>query len=148
MVSTKFARSKHAFRVPDVCKKKKEAEENGEYPPPIVHFQYDVDVRWLWFHHQFQGMNTLNIEDQPFGLSWRWLDTPVAPANGAWCRFQHTWVGGMWNATLQYFQGGILQLAGLAVGNIPNSPPQLHTGLFVIDFGLIWVGKRDGEIDS
>ena len=148
MVSSKFARAKHAFRVPDVCKKKKQPEENGVYPPPIVFFTYDVDVRWLWFHYAFSGTNTLNIEPSPFGLSWRWLDTPAPPADGAWCRFQHTWISGGWNAYLQYFVGGVLTLAGTAVGIIGLKPAVIDTGPFIIDFGPLWSGKRDGRVQS
>lgn len=150
MVTSKFSRSKHAFRTPDVCKKKLPpgGEEEGAYPPPIVHFTYDVDVTWLWFNHVFSGINTLYIDDDPTGWSWYWHELEDPPADGVWCWFQHGWVGGMWNAGLQYFQGGLLVLAGYGTGIIELEPPEIHTGPFIIDFGAIWVGKRDGIVDS
>ncbi|KKM67553.1 hypothetical protein LCGC14_1469950 [marine sediment metagenome] len=148
MVSGKFARNKHAFRVPDVCKKKIPWAEEGAYPPPVVYFSYDIDVTWLWFRHTFSGSNELNIEESPFGFSWRWMDTPVAPADGQWCQFQHTWISGGWLASLQYFKGGLLTLSGAANGIIDLKPPVIDTGTFELDFGPLWSGKRDARVQS
>ncbi len=147
MVSSKFARSKHAFRVPDVCKSKKQAKA-AQYPPDTVNFWYDVDVTYLSEHYVFSGTNTLNIEDSAFGYFWRWFDTPSPPEDGAWSFFQHNFLNGDWWASLTYYVGGSAKLVGNASGIIDLEPPVIHTGRFQLDFGSIWQGKRDGQVDS
>ncbi len=150
-MSTKFARNKHAFRTPDVCKKKTPPggeEEEGFYPPKFVWFWYDIDVSWLWFRYTFTGTNKLEVEDVPFGFSWRWMDDVPPLPDGANCRFQHTWISGGWNANLWYYEGGLLQLASLQTGIIDLEPTVIETGPFELDFGPLWSGKKDASVTS
>jgi hypothetical protein len=150
-MTTKFARNKHAFRTPDVCKKKTpgpEEEEEGFYPQKFVWFWYDIDVTWAFFHYQFTGTNKLQVEDIPWGLSWRWMDTPDPPYNGAWCRFQHTWISGGWNANLWYLVDGLTRLNSLQTGVIELEPLEIDTGIFQLDFGPLWTGKKDARVHS
>ncbi len=147
MVSSKFARSKHAFRVPDVCKSKKQAAK-AQYPPNTVNFWYDVDVTFPPDHYVFSGTNTLSIEDSAFGYFWRWFDTPSPPEDGAWSFFQHNFLNGDWSASLAYYVGGSEKLIGNASGIIDLEPPVIDTGPFQLDFGSFWLGKRDARVQS
>jgi len=148
MVSSKFSRHAHAFRVPDICKKKLEPdeEEGIPYPPPFVTYWYNVDVSWLFYHYVFSGSRLLEREATMYGNSWRYLDDPTPPADGQLAGFQHAPDSGQWNAWLRHYEGGVMRLTGQNTGEIPGSPEDLTTGPFEINFGPIWLGTRDGNI--
>lgn len=149
MVSNRFASGRMPLRVPPVCKKPTEPPDVDEpYPQQIVTYTYNVDVTWLWFRWTFAGARPLQREATMFGGAWRWLDNPVPPTTGERALFVHNPTTGNWTAGLWYWNAGTLRLVGQNTGNISDSPSPLATGGFLINFGAIWVGTRDGSVSS
>lgn len=152
MVSSKHGGRLPPFKVPAVCKKK---TPPGGLPPGGVpypaengDFFYDIDVSWLWFRHQFTGTRTLTREPEMFGFCWRWMDDPNPPNTGERARFMHCPGTGAWTASLWHWHAGPLVLSGLATGNIEDEPDDLQTGIFELNFGAIWLGKKDASFTS
>ncbi len=149
MVSSKFARSKHAFRVPDVCKKKKEAEAADDipYPPDPIYYHYNVDIVWWIYHYVFSGVleMPIHIDSPPFT---QWRSPLPTPTDGEWGYFEHNSNDGAANAYLQHSQGGVVVINVLNSFNIPGAPANFTTGPFEIDFPIYWIGTREGNVMS
>ena len=141
MVSTKFSRTKHAFRSPAVCKKKKEEQEDCSYDPQdVLHNYYNVDVSWFIYHYVFSGVVIL----QNFALN-NWKTPTPPPANGEWGNFQHFPATQQFSAQIKHYEGGVQKL-GLNITGAPlpaNCP--FNTESF--DYtSAIFVGLMKGRI--
>lgn len=150
MVSSKFSRSNHAFRVPDICKSKEtDAGPPPEvYPPQIMTYTYDVDVAWFIYHYTFSGSRILQKDATMFGASWRWQDDPTPPTTGVRAEMIHNPTTGAWTSVLRYWEGAPLRLTGNNSGNLPGQPMPLDTSHFEIFFGGIWQPLHDGQVAS
>lgn len=150
MASSKFSRSKHNFRIPDVCKKKLEAVEAPPppipYPPPFVDFWYDCDLNLLPYHYAFTGTNTLKKKPLPDGHTWWWTEPGGYPYTGAWCYFNHNYRNGIWIASLTYYYEGIPKLTGHQTDFIQPGEANLDTGLF--ELNTTWRGKKDAQVTA
>ncbi|MHC4405935.1 MAG: hypothetical protein ACYTG0_40355 [Planctomycetota bacterium] len=140
----KFSRPHHAFRVPDVCKKKRppggEPPSGDPDPADPVDNWYDVDVTWWIFHYVFSGTLTLNKQ-----YDHHWASHTVPPANGEAATFD--WFPGpkTFSAWLAHYVAGVQRVA-LQITNEPYpANPNFDTGIFVY-LSPIWVGKKDGRI--
>lgn len=147
MVSSKFARSKHAFRVPDVCKKKKEAAAEAAipYPPPHMFYAYNVDIVYTYRHYVFSG-----VIDMPYyyqigpGTQWQDPSPPLPHPETAW--LFHNSFTGVWTAYLQHKPGIFVLVAARNEDNITNSPPNFEPGSFRMGFPPTYTGTMDGQI--
>ena len=151
MVSSKFARSKHNFRIPDVCKKKLEAEEGPPppigYPPDPEYFTYDVDLICYGVPRVFSGVLTMHISNR-VGDATRWEAPRPYPTNGEWAYLIHDSGTGDWSYYFMHIVGGYIAINAIDWGNIPNSPDNLGLGDFEITFPGYCNGKRDGNISA
>ena len=147
MVSSKFARSKHNFRIPDVCKKKLEAEAVVDipYPPPFMDYHYNVDILFFIWHWVFSGVLHIPIKNQ-VGAATYWESPLPKPTDGEWATFNHSSSTGVWNAYIEHLIGGLVKINAGNHGNIPNSPPNFTPGIFEIGFPTYYIGVKEGNI--
>lgn len=140
-MSSKFSRSKHAFRSPDVCKKKREP------PPPcnpdpetLLDSWYDVDVTFFIWHYEFSGVIPLE-----WWIINNWKTPTDPPDDGEWGTFNHFPDTELFSAGLQHWVGGVnvltIQITGAP---LPANCP-FNTELFEYT-SPIWAGKKDGRI--
>ncbi len=149
MVSSKFSRSKHNFRIPDVCKKKLEAEEappaDIPYPPPFLDYHYNVDITFYIWHYVFSGLLHIPFK-YTIGAATYWESPLPKPTNGEWGKFDHSSTTGVWHAYIEHLVGGLVKINARNTGNIPNSPPNFGPGIFEIGFPAYYTGVKEGNI--
>lgn len=144
MVSSKFSRHAHAFRTPDVCKKKlpEGGEEPSGNPDPNDNLEmwYDIDVVWFIWHYAFSGTVPLQ-----WFMQNNWKTPTDPPADGEWGVFSFMPAVPQFTATIQHWVGGANVLT-LVSGWLPYvDPPNFDTGEF--DFAsALWVGKMKGRV--
>lgn len=146
MVSSKHSRHRHAFRTPDVCKKKlppggEEPECNPD-PEDILTSWYDVDVTfWIW-NYTFSGQIVLE--------HWapnNWKTPTDPPVNGEWGTFNHFPQLEIFSAGLQHWVAGVNVLTITITGAaLPENCP-FNTEQFDYTSPL-WAGKKHGRIHN
>lgn len=140
-MSSKFSRSKHAFRSPDVCKKKAEPpEDQNPDPADILESWYDCDIVWFIFHYVFSGTIVL---EKLFANHWQTPTPP--PTDGEWGTFDWFPIIPAFSAGLQHWVGGV-NVATLSITGEPYvAQPDFDTGIFNYTSGL-YTGKMQGRI--
>lgn len=140
-MSTKFSRSKHAFRSPDVCKKKRPPQPSGNpNPADQVESWYDIDISWFFYHYVFNGQLTIN---KIFDYTWVAPITP--PTNGEVCWFMWYPAIEQFAASIQHFVAGV-NVVTIVANSQPYPPePNFNTGPFNYTSAL-YTGKMDGRI--
>ena len=142
MTSSKFSRHAHAMRVPDVCKKKLEPEEEecSYDPQEILENYYNVDVSWFIYHYVFSGMIIL----ENYALN-NWKTPTPPPANGQWGMFNHFPATEQFSAQLQHWVGGVQKLGiNITGAPLPHNCP-FNTEQFSYT-SAIWQGMKFGRI--
>lgn len=144
MVSSKFARSKHAFRTPDVCKKKLppggEDEECNEDPEDEIVSWYDCDVTWFVWNYVFAGEMVIE--------KWapnNWKTPTDPPENGEWATFQHFPALQLFSASIQHWVDGV----NVLTINITGAPLPENCPFNTEEFDYtspLWAGKKKGRV--
>lgn len=144
MVSSKFSRSNHAFRTPDVCRKQISAPGPPIIPDPCpkpeCYNSYDIDVTGYGNHWVFSGV--MMIQYRSLNM---WWNPEFWPYNGPACIFRCGCAFGIYSASIVYWKNGVNVFTTNSAWYYFPPNPNFDTGTFTYaSYG--YSGTQDGRV--
>lgn len=147
MVSSKFSRSAHAFRVPSICKDKLKPKPPEPPEPPGPPLPGDLLKNDYVFHGTYFGYSwdyegTLAL---PIDLAYTWHSPWPPPDGGVYCKFTFYWFNYKYFSEfwLDHLVGPTINFVTAAYQWVPNG--EFDTGIFPYTRAG-YIGEATGRI--